>query len=156
MIGGTKLRIIRHPTLGEFANAGYAAAPSVIAAKGDAIRHFSRAIVKASLLTRYNPAAAARAMLTADGQPFGEADVQRRTAELTFWEDDLPASDPNNKRIGAFSMTGMQAYIQLMTDVGITKTTMPVSQVVTDEFIEFANNFDHRAVERYAKSLPSK
>jgi hypothetical protein len=43
-----------------------------------------------------------------------------------------------------------------MTEVGITKTVMPVSQVVTDEFIEFANNFDHRAVERYAKSLPSK
>jgi ABC-type nitrate/sulfonate/bicarbonate transport system substrate-binding protein len=156
MIAGTKLRIIRHPTLGDYPNAGYAAAPSVIAAKGDAIGHFSRAIVKASLLIRYNPAAAARAMLTANKEPFDDADVRRRTAELTFWEDDLPASDPNSRQIGAFSMTGMQAYIQLMKDVGIMKTVMPVSQVVTDQFIPFANDFDHRLVERHAKSLPSK
>jgi ABC-type nitrate/sulfonate/bicarbonate transport system substrate-binding protein len=151
MIAGTKLRILRHPSLGAYANAGYAAAPSVIAAKGDALKHFSRAIVKASLLIRYNPAAAARAMLTADGKPFGDADVRRRTAELTFWEDDLPASDPENRRIGEISMTGMQAYIQLMTDVGITKTAMPVSQVVTDQFIKFANDFDHKSIARYGK-----
>jgi NitT/TauT family transport system substrate-binding protein len=151
MIAGTKLRILRHPSLGAYANAGYAAAPSVIAAKGDALKHFSRAIVKASLLIRYNPAAAARAMLTADGKPFGDADVRRRTAELTFWEDDLPASDPENRRIGEISMTGMQAYIQLMMDVGITKTAMPVSQVVTDQFIKFANDFDHKSIARYGK-----
>jgi NitT/TauT family transport system substrate-binding protein len=156
MIAGTKLRILRHPTLGEYANAGYAAAPSVIAAKGDAIRHFSRAIVKASLLVRYHPDAAARAMLTADGKPFGDADVRRRTTELTAWEDDLPAADPDSRRIGAISMTGMQAYIQLMTDVGIIKTVMPVSQVVTDQFIEFANDFDHKSIAQYTAPTRSQ
>jgi NitT/TauT family transport system substrate-binding protein len=154
MIAGTQLRILRHPTLGEYANAGYAVAPSVIAAKEDAIRRFSRAIVKASLLVRYNPAAAARDMLTADGKPFGDADVKRRTAELTFWEEDLPAADPDNRRIGAISMTGMQAYIQLMADAGIIKAVSPASQVVTDQFIEFANNFDHKSVEKFANSQP--
>jgi NitT/TauT family transport system substrate-binding protein len=146
MVAGTKLRILRHPTLADVANAGYAAAPSVIAAKGDALKRFSRAIVKASLLVRYRPAAAARALLTADGKPFGDADLRRKTAELTAWEDDLPAADPNNQRIGAVSMTGMQAYIQLLKDAGVTKTAIPVSQVVTDEFIEFANDFDHKSV----------
>jgi NitT/TauT family transport system substrate-binding protein len=148
MVAGTRLRILRHPTLANVANAGYAAAPSVIAARGDALKHFSRAIVKASLLVRYNPAAAARALLTADGKPFGDADVKRKTAELTFWEDDLPAADPDSKRIGAISMTGMQAYIQLLADAGVTKTAMPVAQVVTDEFIEYANDFDHKSVGR--------
>jgi NitT/TauT family transport system substrate-binding protein len=154
MIAGTKLRILRHPTLGEYANAGYAVAPPVIAVKEDALKRFSRAIVKASLLVRYNPAAAARAMLTADGKPFGDSDLKRRTAELTFWEGDLPASEPGNRRIGAISTTGMQAYIQLMADSGIIKTVMPASQVITDQFIEFANDFDHKSVEHYALPLP--
>jgi len=148
MVAGTRLRIFRHPTLANAANAGYAAAPSVIAAKRDALERFSRAIVKASLLVRYQPAAAARALLTADGKPFGGADLERKTAELTFWEDDLPAADPDNRRIGAISMTGMQAYIQLLKDAGVTKTAMPVSQVVTDEFIEYANDFDHKSIAR--------
>jgi len=156
MVAGTKLRILRHPTLADVANAGYAAAPSVIAAKGDALKRFSRAIVKASLLVRYNPLAAARALLTADGKPFDDADLLRKTAELTAWEDDLPAADPNNRRIGAISMTGMQAYIQLLTDAGITKTAIPASQVVTDQFIEYANDFDRKSVEQYAKSIPSQ
>ena len=51
MVAGTKLRIFRHPTM-EVPNSGYAAAPSVIAAKGDALKHFSRAIVKAALLVQ--------------------------------------------------------------------------------------------------------
>jgi ABC-type nitrate/sulfonate/bicarbonate transport system substrate-binding protein len=156
MVAGTKLRILRHPSLGDVANAGYAAAPSVMAAKGDALKHFSRAIVKASLLVRYHPAAAARALLTADGKPFGDADLARKTAELTFWEDDLPAADPDNKRIGAISMAGMQAYIQLLADAGVTKTAIPAAQVVSDQFIEFANDFDHKSVDKYVKPTASR
>jgi ABC-type nitrate/sulfonate/bicarbonate transport system substrate-binding protein len=156
IVGGTKLRIFRHPTLGEVPNSGYAAAPSVIADKGDALRRFSRAIVKASLLVRYNPAVAARALLTGDGNPFNDADLQRKTAELAAWEDDLPAADPANKRIGAIPIAGMQAYIQLMADAGVIKAAIPASRIVTDEFIEFANNFDHNAVRRMANAAAAK
>jgi ABC-type nitrate/sulfonate/bicarbonate transport system substrate-binding protein len=140
--------------LGEYANAGYAAAPSVIAEKEDALKRFSRAIVKASLLVQYNPAAGARALLVADGKPFGEAELKRKTAELTFWKQDLPAADPSNKRIGAISLKGMQAYIQLMKDAGIIKEAIPAELVVTDQFIEFANGVDRKAAEQFAKSAP--
>jgi len=153
MVSGTRLRIFRHPTLADVANAGYSAAPSAITAKADALRRFSRAIVKASLLVRYNPAAAARALLTADGEPFGEVDVQRKTAELTAWQDDLPAANPDNPRIGAISMSGTQAYIQLMQEAGVTRTAIPADQVVTDQFIEFANHLNRKSFEKYAKSL---
>jgi len=151
MVAGLNLRILRHPTLGEYANAGYASSPAIIAAKEDSLRRFSRCIVKASLLVRYNPAAAAKALLVGDGKPFTDADVQRKTTELKFWEDDLPAADPDNKRIGAMSLTGMQAYIQLMKDTGITKTAMPASLIVTDQFIEYANDFDHKSIAKYGK-----
>jgi NitT/TauT family transport system substrate-binding protein len=153
MVSGRKFRIFYHPAFKDVPNVGYAASPAVMAAKGDAVRHFSRAIVKASLLVRYNAAAAARLLLTADGTPFTDEDLRRKTAELNAWQGDLPAADPNNKRIGALSMAGLQRYIQLLADAGVTKTAIPASEVVTDEFIAFANDFDHRAVETLAKSM---
>jgi ABC-type nitrate/sulfonate/bicarbonate transport system substrate-binding protein len=144
MVAGSKLRIFRHPTLGEVPTSGYAAAPAVITAKADELKHFSRAIVKASLLVRYDPARAARALLNADGKPFGDPDLRRKTAELTAWQDDLPASDPDNRRIGAITTTGMQSYIQLMADAGVIREAIPASEVVTNEFIDFANDFDRK------------
>jgi len=150
MVAGTKLRIFRHPTLGDVPNSGYAAAPAVIAEKSDALKHFSRAIVKASLLVRYNPALAARALLIGDGKPFTDADLQRKTAELTAWEDDLPAAHPDNRRIGAITLNGMQAYIQLMADAGVIKAAIPASEIVTNEFIDFANDFDHSSIRQIA------
>jgi ABC-type nitrate/sulfonate/bicarbonate transport system substrate-binding protein len=152
LVEGRKLRIFHHPVFRDMPNTGYAVAPSVIAAKGDSIRRFSRAIVKASLFIHYNPAAAARLLLTADGKAFSETDLRRRTAELSAWQDDLPAGDPESRRIGAFSMAGGQDYIRLLVEAGVAKSSMPASEVVTDEFVAFANDFDRRAVERLAKS----
>jgi NitT/TauT family transport system substrate-binding protein len=156
MVGGLKLRIFRHPTLGNVPNSGYAAAPSIIAAKADELKHFSRAIVKAALLIRYDPAVAARALLAAGGKPYGDADVRTKTAELTAWEDDLPAADPGNPRIGAISLTGTAAYIQLMADAGVIKAAIPAQDVVTNEFIEFANDFDHRSIRQRAEAALKK
>jgi NitT/TauT family transport system substrate-binding protein len=151
MVGGLKLRIFHHPTLGDSANAGYLAAPSVLAAKGDAIGRFSRAIVKAALLVHDKPEAAARALLTATGEPFTDADVQRKIAEFAVWQNDLPASDPSSRRIGAPSVDGMGRYIQLLKDAGAVKNTIPGAAVATDAFVGVANNFDHREIETFAK-----
>lgn len=153
LVSGKKLRIFRHPAFSDIPNAGYAVAPSVIAAKGEAVKRFSRAIVEASLFIHYNAGAAARILLSADGKPFTDEDVRRRTAELSAWQDDLPAGDPESRRIGALSKSGVQDYIRLLVDAGVAKTAVPVSEVVTDEFIEFANDFDRQAVERLAKSM---
>jgi NitT/TauT family transport system substrate-binding protein len=153
IVAGRKLRIFQHPTLKDVPNTGYAAAPSVLAAKKDQIRRFSRAIVKAALFIHYNAAASARLLLQADGKPFTDEDVQRKTAELNAWQDNLPAADPKSRRIGAFSEEGVQRYIQLLADSGVIKTPIPASEVVTDEFIKFANDFDHKAVEKLAKSM---
>ena len=75
---------------------------------------------------------------------------KRKTAELTAWEDDLPAANPDSRRIGAISISGTQAYIQLMADAGVIKAAIPASEVVTDEFIAFANDFDHQSIQRFA------
>jgi NitT/TauT family transport system substrate-binding protein len=153
IVDGRKLRIFQHPTLKHVPNTGYAAAPSVIAAKGDALRRFSRAIVKAALFIRYDPAAAARVLLTAERRPFSVDDVRRRTAELTAWQEELPAADPRNRRIGAFPIAGVQRYIQLLADSGVIKAPIPATEVVTDEFIGFANDFDRDAVRRRTREF---
>jgi hypothetical protein len=42
----------------------------------------------------------------------------------------------------------MQACIQILTDAGVTRTAIPAPQAVTGGFIEFANDFDHKSIER--------
>lgn len=152
-VSGIKMRIFHHSTLGAFPNAGYAASPAVIAAKGKALSRFSRAVVKASLLIRYNPTAAARALYVAQGKPFTEAEVRKKAADFTAWQDDLPASDPNSRHIGAFSIAGMQRYSELLAKGGVTKTPVPASDVVTVEFVKFANDFDRKAFKKHALAM---
>lgn len=153
MVGGKRFRIFHHPRFENVPNVGYAAAPSVLTGKRDAVRRFSRAIVKASLLVRYNPGAAARLLLQADGKPFTDEDLRRRTAELTAWESYLPAADPKSRRIGAFSAEGMQNYIQLLTEAGVTKARVPAGDLVTNDFIGFANRFDRGSFKTMAASM---
>ncbi len=151
IVGGLKLRIFHHPTLANSANAGYLASPSILSTKRVAVGHFARAIVKASLLVHYHPDVAARAMLTAVGQPFTPEDVQRRTTELNAWQDDLPAANPDSRRIGAPSLPGMQAYLHILEQAGAVKSHIPVKEIATDELVAAANDFDHQAIRNDAK-----
>jgi NitT/TauT family transport system substrate-binding protein len=153
IVEGKKLRFFPHPALADVTNSGYAASPAVMAAKADAIRRFSRAIVKASLLIRYNPQAAARFILIALGKPFDDKALQRKTAELNAWEAYLPAGDPDSNRIGAITEAGVQTYIDLMKRAGVITTVVPASEVISDAFIAPANDFDHAAFKTLAQSL---
>jgi NitT/TauT family transport system substrate-binding protein len=151
---GTKLRVFENPLLKDVVTAGYGAAPATIATKGDALAHFSRAIVKAALLVRLNPGAAARLLLQAHGEPFTDADVARYTQLLTLWEDALLARDPANPRIGYIDPAGDELYGKLLQQYGVLKQPAAVSDVVTNQFNAFANDFDHRAIEALAQHLP--
>jgi NitT/TauT family transport system substrate-binding protein len=153
IIAGRKLRFFPHPALADVTNSGYAISPAVMAAKSDQVKRFSRAIVKSALLIRYNPQAAARAILVALGKPYNDADLKRKTAELNAWEAYLPAGDPTGDRIGAINKAGVQTYMDLMKSAGVISDTVPVSEIVTDQFVGPANDFDHAAFEAYAKSL---
>jgi hypothetical protein len=91
-------------------------------------------------------------MLAAQDKPFTDDDLKRTAAELIAWEDELPASNPDSRQIGAVSENGVQKYIQLLADSGVTKRVVPASEVVTDRFVAFANDFDRSAFQRRAKS----
>jgi len=154
IIAGRKLRIFPHPALENVTNSGYAISPAVLATKGGPVKRFSRAIVKSALLIRYNPQAAGRAILIALDKPFNDADLNRKTAELIAWEAYLPAGDPDSNRIGALGPEGIQDYIELMKSAAVVANPPPATALVTNEFVGPANDFDHAAFEKYAKSLP--
>jgi NitT/TauT family transport system substrate-binding protein len=155
VVANRQFRFFRHPLLLDVPNTGYAATPATIQAKGDLLKRYARAIVKAALFIRTSPAAAARLYLqlqVGGGNASGTA-LQNATRELTLLGDYLPAADPSNKRIGYFPVRGIELYSKVLTDYGITTQIVPGAAVVTDEFIEFANDFDHRAVTALAKRM---
>jgi NitT/TauT family transport system substrate-binding protein len=152
-VAGTKLRIFENPILADTPSGGYAAAPATIQAKGDALQRFARAIVKAALLVRLNPLAAARLMLQAHGEPFDADDVRRYAAMLRFWEDALPARDPANPRIGYLPPAGIELYGRLLAEYGITKAPVAATEIVDNRFNAFANDFDRDALAALARRL---
>jgi ABC-type nitrate/sulfonate/bicarbonate transport system substrate-binding protein len=152
---GVNMRIFQHPLLADVVNGGYAAAPSTIQTKGDALARYARAVVKAAFFIHFNAAAAARFVYEAYGAPFTEADVEHKTRELTLWQDALPAADPANPRIGYIAPDGLQRYIDLLAEYGAIRAPIPAAQVVTDRFIAFANDFDRPALEARAIAAPA-
>jgi NitT/TauT family transport system substrate-binding protein len=149
----TSLRVFRHPILQNIVNSGYAAAPAMIQTKSDMLERFSRAIVEAALFVRLNPATAARLYLQGSGQDVSDEAVRRTTRVLELYEGDFPAADPSNKRIGLLSPSGLRLYSRYLADYGMTQTLVPGATIATDQFIPFANAFDHKAVEALAKKM---
>jgi NitT/TauT family transport system substrate-binding protein len=152
--GHVKIRIFQHPILSDVGNVGYAALPATIQTKADVLRRFSRAIVEASLFIRINPAASARLYLQLqDGGGKYTQQLADMTRYITLIQDYLPAANPASKRIGYLSPQGLEVYSKLLTDFGITPRVVPSSAIVTDQFIAFANDFDHQAVIALAKNM---
>lgn len=147
-----KMRVFYHPILKDITNVGYAAAPATIRNRGDVLRRFARALVKAAVFVHANPQASARIFLSkAPGPKYTEADIQNVTRELLLTRDYLPAADPSSKRIGALSPLGISFYTKLLTDGGLIHEVPPIDAVMTNQFVDFANDFDRPALFALAK-----
>jgi ABC-type nitrate/sulfonate/bicarbonate transport system substrate-binding protein len=146
--GGVTFRVFRHPILKDVGNVGYASTPATLQTKAEALRRFSRAIVEASLFVRLNPAGAARLYLQGSGQKVTDDALRNTTRVLTLLKDDFPAADPSNKRIGLISPRNMELYSRYLADYGYMKAPVVGSTVATDQFIGYANDFDHKALEK--------
>ena len=51
------------------------------------------------------------------------------------------------------SPRGLQIYSQFMADNGLTKGVVPISAVLTNQFIGPANDFDHLAFIKRVKAM---
>jgi inhibitor of cysteine peptidase len=152
---GVRFRVFRHPILNDISDVGFAAAPATIQTKADQLKRFARAIVEAAVFVRANPAAAARLYLQGGGQTVTDEALAKTTRVIALLEDDFPAADPANKRIGLFSPAKMELYATYLADYGFTRAPVPGAALVTDQFIAYANDFDHAAVVKLAQSMTS-
>ena len=145
IIGNVKFRYFYEPLLKDVSDVAYVATPATIATKADALRRFTRAIVKSAILIRVNPALAAKYFAQANGQPATGAATENEVRLLTSAADSLPGFDPASMRIGDVSLRGTHVLAQFMYDNGITTQLVPAEAVATNQFTAYANAFDHRA-----------
>jgi len=149
---GVHFRVFRHPTLSDVVNTGYAAAPATIQSKSEVLKRFSRAMAEASLFVRVNPGAAAKLYLQGSGQAVTDESLARITRLVTFDKGDFPAANPLSKTIGLMAPRKVQLLSSYMSDYGVISAPVPGNVIATDQFIAYANDFDHKAVEKLAKN----
>jgi ABC-type nitrate/sulfonate/bicarbonate transport system substrate-binding protein len=145
--------LFRNPILDSIPNVAFMASPATIASKGDAIARYSRALVEAALFIHYNTQASARFFLQAAGQKVTPEAIDTTSREIAYLQSDLPAADPSNMRIGYLDPKGVTLLCRFLYAAGLTSQLVPTPAVSTNQFIAFANDFDHRAVIRFAKTI---
>jgi NitT/TauT family transport system substrate-binding protein len=150
--GPVSMRIYRHPILKDVANVAFEASPATIAAKADALRRFTRAIAEAAIFVRENPQVAARYFLQGAGLKVTDEALKNQAATIALCQPDLAGVDPTNKRIGYVFPQSIDLYSHFLTDAGMQPQFVPASAVVDDQFVAYANDFDHEAIVRLAKA----
>jgi NitT/TauT family transport system substrate-binding protein len=153
VMGNVKFRYFWNPILKDIGDVTYAATPAVIEAKADALARFARASVKASIVIRENPRLAARYFLEGAGVRVTPEALDNETRLLTLGYDQLPGMDPTSTKIGSLPPLGMEVLAKFLYDNGVTAQLVPVDAFMTDRFVGYANDFDHRAFIAYARSL---
>jgi NitT/TauT family transport system substrate-binding protein len=150
---GQKYRFFWNPILKDIGDVGFAARPDTIQTKTDALKRFSRALAESAILIRENPQVAARYFLQGAGiKPTDEA-RRNEINLLNISQDQLPGTNPASKQIGLMSSLGMGVYAKWMAEAGMTPRVVPAADIVTDQFIAYANDFDHRAFIARVKAL---
>jgi hypothetical protein len=142
---GVKFRMYTNPLLRDVQNSGAAASPQIIATKPDLLRRYARAVVKAFILVRVNPQVSARMYLEGTHQAVTPERLATIVAEITSLEPMYPAYDLSDPRIGYMSVRGLKLYCKFVQDAGLTPTLVPGEELVTDQFVAFANDFDKKA-----------
>jgi len=142
---GVKFRQYTNPLLRDVQNSGAAASPQIIATKPDLLRRYARAVVKAFILVRVNPEVSARMYLQGTHQAVTPERLATIVAEIKALEPMYPAYDLSDPRIGYMSVRGLKLYCRFVQDAGLTPTLVPGEDLVTDQFVAFANDFDKKA-----------
>jgi NitT/TauT family transport system substrate-binding protein len=153
VLGNFKFRYLWDPITKDISDAMYSAAPAVIATKPDLLKRYARAIVKASIVTRVNPQLAARCFLQGAGIPITPTSLANEVALLNLIQAQLPGVDPLSKTIGYIPPRSITAYVRYLVANGAMSAAIPTSTLVTNQFIAYANDFDHKAWIAQAKAM---
>lgn len=152
---GHHLQYIRHPTLKDVGNGGFFASEQALSNKADALKGFSRAVAKATVFLKANPEAAARIyweVNPAAKQGSNEADALKATeTELEFVSEAFDVSNRPGQKFGSVSKKDVEANIQLAKDSGQLTGKVTPDNIVTEDFVTAANDFDPKKVEDFAR-----
>jgi NitT/TauT family transport system substrate-binding protein len=148
-----KFRYFREPIIADSSDVGYVASPATLAAKADVLRRFSRAIVKAAIVCRVNPQLAAKYFVESSGVKVTDDAIAKEARLLENSTELLPGVNPTSMRIGEMPVRPMRVLAKFMYDNGLTSVVVPAESVVTDQFIGYANDFDHKAFIAQAKAM---
>lgn len=152
---GMKLRFLHYAKLAGGGNAGLFVSDQLLSEKRDALKRFTRAWTKATVFALANPDAAMQIFwkvhpgtrpLGDDADALRKGGIQMQFVLRTFQTDDLPV-----KKYGYISPEHFQRYVDVLFDEGLITKKPPVDALITDEFIDFANDFDHSAVQQMAQ-----
>lgn len=148
-----KFRYFYEPVLKDISDVAFVATQQTIKTKGDLLRRYCRAIAKASIVVRVNPAPAAKYFVMKSGLKVTDEAIANETKLLESSQGLLPGENPMNPKIGNVSLRDMSILAKFMNDNGLTPTLVPADQIVTNQFIAFANDFDHKALIAKAKAM---
>jgi NitT/TauT family transport system substrate-binding protein len=153
VVAGMKFRFFWNPLLRDISDVGFCATPATIQTKADALRRFTRAIAEASVLIRVNPSLAARYFLEGAGMKQTDEALSNETKLLITAGAQLPGADPTSKTIGALGTRNASVLAKWMADNGMAAHVVPATAIVTDQFIPYANDFDHKALIARVKAM---
>ena len=149
---GLKFRYIRHQKLGGVGSTGYFATEQTIQARAKDLAGFCRAIAKATAFTLASPEAAVRVywkLFPSERQGKDEQEsLSRSVKELKFVERDFTIQDRNVKKYGYVDAQEMQLFIDVLKQETGTQDVPKASDIITNQFIDGANQFDPKEVER--------
>jgi NitT/TauT family transport system substrate-binding protein len=144
-VAGLKFRYFWHPILKDIPDATFISSPVTLQTKSALVGRFLRAIVKAAILVRENPQLAAKYFVTGSGAKVTGAAIALQARLLSLSQDMIAGYDPTSKRIGELPLRGMNVLARFLFDNGLTAQLVPASAIVSNQFIDYANDFDHKA-----------
>jgi NitT/TauT family transport system substrate-binding protein len=149
---GITFRTFTNPTLRDVPNSGFGATDATLATKGDALKRYARAMVESFFFVRVNPRASAEMFLEGTNQRVTPELLATITRQIVSLEPLFPAYDLSEKRVGFIPIKGMALYCRDFSDAGLTPALVPATDLITNAFVSYANDFDHKAVIAKAKA----
>ena len=105
--------------------------------------HFARHNPRAAAQIVYDQFPAVREQMTPE--------LALKSMQQLHWG--YTGGDRKGKGYGWFELNGWNTYLDIIADLEQTKKRLPTDQVVTNDLIEAANDFDRERVERDAKNF---
>jgi NitT/TauT family transport system substrate-binding protein len=157
---GMKFRYFHHPVLQSVGNVGFFASEASLETNKDALQGLSRAVAKGTVFALENPEAAVRIYWKMHPGSRGTGDeaeaLRKGMFELNFIMRSMTLDDEAVKKYGYQAPEDWHRLLDFLKAEAVIPEKPPVEQLMTNKFIDYANDFDVAAVKRAAKEWKAK